>query len=162
AHYAAERYEDALECFRSAIESRHGIGYRPGEVVNLHNIGDVYFRIGEYSRAWASFSRSRDLASEMGWQGGVTMNDIFITYLDGTRYRDSESIERMRRVVNPADGSVEPDVHLTARWLLGRLLVELGETEEGRAVLEQALYDARELQDGIRNKDIRMALEGMA
>ena len=75
-HHLAGRYEEALSCFREALNIRQGLGYRMGSVVNLHNIGDAHFRMGDPSRAWAAFMQSRDLAEQLDWAPGLSLIHI--------------------------------------------------------------------------------------
>jgi tetratricopeptide (TPR) repeat protein len=81
AHLNEGRNNEALDEFRRALSVRQGLGYRVGEVVNLHNMGDTWLRIGDVARAYASFEQSRELARDCGWERGTVMNDVFLAYL---------------------------------------------------------------------------------
>ncbi len=114
-------YREALDEFRRALKLRQGLGYRFGEVVNLHNIGDAWLRIGDVARAYASFEQSRDLARECGWERGVVMNDVFLAYLRGLRGEGvAEDLEKSgARAARLGDR----ETALQARWLLARIFV---------------------------------------
>lgn len=84
-HYQEQRYLEALEQFGKALELRQGLGYRWGEVVNHHNIGDAWLATGNHANAYAAFEQSRDLAKEVAWERGVVMNEVFLWYLRGLR-----------------------------------------------------------------------------
>lgn len=84
-HVFAGRFEEAIAEFRRALDARSGLGYRHGEVVNHHNIGDASFRLGDLARAWSSFEQSRELARACDWERGVAMNDVYLAYLRGLR-----------------------------------------------------------------------------
>ena len=97
------RFEDAIAEFRRALAARSGLGYRRGEVVNHHNIGDALFQLGDHARAWTSFEQSRELARACAWERGVAMNDVYLHYLRGLRGEDvagdlDESIRRCTRL----------------------------------------------------------------
>ncbi|HND32081.1 MAG TPA: hypothetical protein PLA94_18885, partial [Myxococcota bacterium] len=83
--YQEQRYLEALEQFGKALELRQGLGYRWGEVVNHHNIGDAWLATGNHANAYAAFEQSRDLAKEVAWERGVVMNEVFLWYLRGLR-----------------------------------------------------------------------------
>ena len=97
------RFEDAITEFRRALAARSGLGYRRGEVVNHHNIGDALFQLGDHARAWMSFEQSRELARACAWERGVVMNDVYLHYLRGLRGEDvagdlDEAIRRSTRL----------------------------------------------------------------
>ncbi len=121
AHFNEGRYHDALEEFRRALQVRQGLGYRFGEVVNLHNIGDALVRIGDLARAYASFEQSRELARECGWERGMVMNDVFLAYLRGVR--GEEAAEGLEKAGAWASRLGDREMAVQARWLLARLLV---------------------------------------
>lgn len=141
------RPAEALLEFRRALEIRRGLGYRPGEVVNLHNIGDALLRLGDHARAWASFEQSRDLSRECAWDRGVVMNEVFLHYLRGVR---GESVAADLAAVGAEAARLgEAESALTARWFTARLA---GDVPAARAVAEQAAADgfpnlARQFRD---------------
>lgn len=85
ARFDQRAYPEALAEFRRALEIRRGLGYRQGEVVNLHNIGDTWLRMGDPAHAYASFEQSRDVARDAGWDRGVAMNEVYLLYVRGLR-----------------------------------------------------------------------------
>ncbi|MCB9793249.1 MAG: protein kinase [Alphaproteobacteria bacterium] len=141
-HHAGGRFDRALAYFREALELRRGTGYRPGVVINLHNIGDALLRLGERGRAYAAFQRSRDAALEVGLSRGVAMNEIYLGYLDGVR-GDARGLEMLRGAIAAAEKLGDVETALTGRWLEGRVLRALGQDEEAEACLYGALERAR-------------------
>ena len=110
---------EALVEFRRALEIRRGLGYRQGELVNLHNIGDALLRMGDHARAWAAFEQSRELARDCASERGVSMNDVYLHYLRGLRG------EEVRADLAAAGAEAarlgEPESALLARWFAARL-----------------------------------------
>ena len=137
--FSRGRYDLALVEFRRSLEAREGLGYRIGEVVNLHNIGDAHLRLGNAAHAWASFEKSREVAVECGYERGVVMNDVFLHYLQGLRGEDVlVPLERAgRRALELGD----KEISLTARWFLARLLGR-GVDGGGEDLLEQVASEA--------------------
>jgi tetratricopeptide (TPR) repeat protein len=118
-HFNEGRYAEALEEFKRALQVRQGLGYRFGEVVNLHNVGDTWLRLGDAARAYASFEQSRDLARECGWERGMVMNDVFLSYLRGLR---GEPVgEAIERAAGQAERLGDRETAITGRWFLARL-----------------------------------------
>jgi serine/threonine protein kinase/class 3 adenylate cyclase/tetratricopeptide (TPR) repeat protein len=140
-HSGATRFDDALAYFRKALEVREGIGYTRGVVVNHHNIGDVHFARADWARAHVAFSRSRELAAEIGWQRGTVINDVYLGYLEAMQ-GEPAGLEKVRKATEEARALGDADSLTTGAWLLGRLLLDQGRTEEARKHLQQALADA--------------------
>ncbi|MDP2311685.1 MAG: protein kinase [Pseudomonadota bacterium] len=141
AHFNEGRYHEALDEFRRALQVRQGLGYRFGEVVNLHNIGDAWVRIGDLARAYASFEQSRELARECGWERGMVMNDVFLAYLRGVRGDDVT--EAMEKAGAWAARLGDREMAVQARWLLARLLLSKRDPA-GDRLLRTVESEARE------------------
>ncbi|MEL6345283.1 MAG: protein kinase [Myxococcota bacterium] len=164
AHFFNRDYGAALENFRSAVEIRQGVGYRSGVVVNYHNIGDTFLRMGEMGRAWAAFQRSRDLAREMGWAYGVQMNLPFIAFIEGLpRSADGldpqEAISRMDAAVETVRQLPDLALGVAAIWLKARLLIARGANSDARQALDDALRTARTLGDRHLIRDIEETMD---
>ena len=120
-----ERPAEALTQFRRALELRRGLGYRPGEVTNLHNIGDSLLRLGDLGRAWAAFEQSRELANECAWDRGVVMNDVYLHFLRGLR--GESVIDDLEQATATAKKLGEQEVCFIARWFVTRLQANTAE-----------------------------------
>ena len=161
-HLQAGRYPAALEEFRQALEIREGLGYRLGVIINLHNIGDAYMRMGDEARAWASFDKSRALANEANWERGVVMNEAFLAYLEGGRsgQTDDAATDRLRQALERARALSDAETEVTAGWLLGLHLRNLGSESEAKEAFEQALVLARRIEDLAMIRIIEGSLAG--
>lgn len=152
-HAWARRTDEALRCYREALELREGLGYTRGVVVNHHNIGDVWFQAGDHGRARLAFQRSRELASSIGWTRGVVLNDVYLAYLaaDG----DAEDIlTATSRAQELGDG----EIAVTGLWLAGRWALEHGHGPLARETLDRALAEATRLGLGPMQDTVRAAL----
>jgi serine/threonine protein kinase/tetratricopeptide (TPR) repeat protein len=169
AHYYAADYEAALAQFRASVEVRQGINYRSGVVINYHNIGDAYLRMGDLGRAWAAFQQSRDLARAMGWTNGETMNAPFVAFIEGLPKEDSAelvsdepaALSRMRAAAEEIKDLTDIELEVSAQWLLGRLLAAHGEQDAARAQLNGALDTAREIDARPLIRDVTASLEAL-
>jgi len=159
-HHLAGRYESALECFRQALSIRQGLGYQMGSVVNLHNIGDAHFCLGDRSRAWAAFHQSRDLAEQMDWRPGVLMNDVFLAYLESAEEPDV-SLRRLKMAISHSDSMLIHDTRISSRWLMGRLLKDQGQVDEAVAVWNEAVDLAMSLDAPRMVREIQAALDSV-
>ncbi len=134
-------YAMALVHFRRALEIRQGIGYRVGTVVNHHNIGDSHLRLGEPARAYAAFSESMRLALDSDWKPGITMNTLFLGYLDAER-GDASGLERLSDAIRDARRSGDLALVATGQWLQARWLARQDQPERAREAFAKALETA--------------------
>jgi tetratricopeptide (TPR) repeat protein len=131
-------------------------------IINLHNIGDAYLRMGDEARAWASFDKSRTLANEANWERGVVMNEAFLAYLEGGRsgQTDDAATDRLRQALERARALSDAETEVTAGWLLGLHLRNLGTESEAKEAFEQALVLARRIEDLAMIRIIEGSLAG--
>jgi tetratricopeptide (TPR) repeat protein len=133
------RHQEALADFRRALELRRGLGYRHGEAINLHNIGDAWLRLRDPGRAWASFEQSRDVAREAGWERGVAMNDVYLGYLRGLRGEDVGLA--LQRAAATAQRLGDREIAITGQYFLARLASDTGGIAAARAAALEAGFD---------------------
>lgn len=139
-------YAMALVYFRRALEIRQGIGYLVGTIVNHHNIGDSHLRLGEPARAYASFSESMRLALDSDWKPGVTMNALFLGYLDAER-GDETGLQRLTDAIHDARRTRDMSLVATGQWLQARWLARQNRHTEAQAAFELALTTAARCGD---------------
>ncbi len=145
-HFLGDNYAQALECFRTALEVRQGIGYRRGVVINLHNIGDAHFHLGDNARAFAAFDRSRQLAEEINWDVGIVMNDVFLGYLNAIRGENS-GVELLSAALEQARRSADHSVLAIGHWLYGRYNRSRGDEPAATQHFQRGLDAARVFGD---------------
>jgi serine/threonine protein kinase/tetratricopeptide (TPR) repeat protein len=145
-HHSRGDYEGALVHFQRALEIREGIGYRVGMVVNHHNIGDAYLRLGQPALAYAAFSESMRQALESDWKPGVTMNHLFLGYLDAER-GDESGLERLADAIRDARRTRDLSLVAIGQWLQARWLARQDRHEEARAAFDLAIDTAARCGD---------------
>ncbi len=136
----SDKHDDALFYYRRALEVREGIGYSRGVVINHHNVGDVHFQKGHWSRAHVAFQRSRELAHRIGWKRGVVLNDVYLKFIEAQRGEVATDV--LREATQRAMQLDDPEISTTGAWLLGRHLAET-QQDGAREQLDAALDDAR-------------------
>ncbi len=155
-------YAMALVHFRRALEIREGIGYRVGTIVNHHNIGDSHLRLGEPARAYAAFTESMRLALDSDWKPGVTMNALFLGYLDAER-GDETGLDRLADAIKCARRTRDLSLVATGQWLQARWLARQRRSEEALVAFTLAIDTANRCGDsglereliGERDKELR-------
>jgi len=139
-------YAMSLVHFRRALEIRQGIGYRVGTIVNHHNIGDAHLRLGEPARAYAAFTESMRLALDSDWRPGVTMNALFLGYLDAER-GDETGLDRLANAIRAARRTRDQSLVATGQWLQARWLARHGRAEEASTAFTTAISTASRAGD---------------
>ena len=134
-------YAMALVHFRRALSIREGIGYRVGTIVNHHNIGDSHLRLGEPALAYTAFSESMRLALDSDWRPGITMNALFLGYLDAER-GDETGMDRVADAIRAARRTRDLSLVATGQWLQARWLARQGRSEEAEAAFTIAIDTA--------------------
>jgi tetratricopeptide (TPR) repeat protein len=137
----AGKHQEALGCYRQSLEVREGMGYLRGVVVNHHNIADTHFQLGDWARAHVSFERSRDLARDMGWEHGISLNEVYLAYIEASQ--DNSDVTAILAATETARALGDAEITTTGGWLAGRFLAEQDRIPEARDQLERALDDAR-------------------
>ena len=153
-HHCRGDYEGALGHFERALEIREGIGYRVGTVVNHHNIGDTHLRLGQHARAYAAFSESMGLALDSDWKPGVTMNALFLGYLDADR-GDETGLDRLADAIREARRTRDLSLVGTGQWLQARWLARQGRRDEALAAFTLAIDTATRSGDSGLERELR-------
>ena len=135
------RFDDALDWFRRALQTREGIGYRRGVITNHHNIGDIHFQREDYDRAWVAFERSRELAAQIDWEVGVALNDVFMGYIEA-RTDAASGRARIEAARQRAAALSDHETHATGTWLLARSYAESGEDAAAAALFDESVTEA--------------------
>ncbi|MCB9778297.1 MAG: protein kinase [Alphaproteobacteria bacterium] len=125
-HKAAGRLSQALDCFERSRQLRRDTGYRQGEIVTLHAMGDTLAAMGEDARAWAAFEHSRELAERSGWRRGVVMNEIWLRWLEARRQGPGAPVDDLVDAIERAVSLGDAGTARTGRSLLSRLQPDAG------------------------------------
>jgi serine/threonine protein kinase/tetratricopeptide (TPR) repeat protein len=139
-------YAGALARFQQALEIREGIGYCVGTIVNHHNIGDSHLRLEDPARAYDAFSESMRLALDSDWRPGVTMNALFLGYLDAER-GDETGLERLADAILAARRTRDLSLAATGIWLQARWHARRGERGEAESSFARAIDTAIQAGD---------------
>ncbi len=138
-------------------------GLRFDTAAALHNLGDIYDRLGDHPRAYAAFVESADLTRVLEHDRLTSLNQMHICLLDGLR--SPEGVEdKIKALIRIADGHGYLWDVLEGRYLLARLCAAHGEHERAQRMLDQVtelateyghhliLTDARELSREIEGE----------
>ncbi|MCA9624459.1 MAG: AAA family ATPase, partial [Myxococcales bacterium] len=147
----------ARECTELAALAR-AAGLRFDTAAALHNLGDLYDRLGDHPRAYAAFVESLELTQLLDHQRLTNLNRMHLCLLDGLRSPDGAA-ERLRSFIRYADGHGYLWDVLEGRYLLARLDATHGHHKEARRGLEEVVTLARRDAHAIIERDATALLE---
>jgi tetratricopeptide (TPR) repeat protein len=137
-----KRFDEALVWFRKALQTREGIGYPRGIIINHHNIGDAHFGNKDLAKAWVAFERSYELATDIGWEGGQALNDVYLGYIHGQQAYE-QGVARLHGARAVAKRLQDAETSATGAWLAGRLHAEQQNVQEATEAWTEGLAQAK-------------------
>ncbi len=109
-------------------------GLRFDTAAALHNLGDIYDRLGDHPRAYAAFVESIELTRLLEHDRLTNLNQMHLCLLDGLRSPEGAE-ERIKALIRHADGHGYLWDVLEGRYLLARLAAAHGDHEQARRQL---------------------------
>ncbi|MFT3766549.1 MAG: protein kinase [Minicystis sp.] len=157
-HLNARDYRAAVEASARAIDLARSAGVRYDLAATLHNLGDACRQVGDLARAYAALSESKEIADAAGNERLVTLNQMYIAYLDGASgLPDTE--KPLRDLIRYAESRGYLTDARQGRFLLGQLFAVKGQKDEARRELTQLLDLAHAQNDKTTVEETREALE---
>jgi serine/threonine protein kinase/tetratricopeptide (TPR) repeat protein len=113
-------------------------GLRFDTAAALHNLGDIYDRLGDHPRAYAAFVESIELTRLLEHDRLTNLNQMHLCLLDGLRSPEGAE-ERLKGLIRYADAHGFLWDVLEGRYLLARLCAAHGDHERARKHLGQVM-----------------------
>jgi eukaryotic-like serine/threonine-protein kinase len=161
AYLSTRDYRAAMEASPRAIEYARSAGLRYDTASSLHNLGDVCRRLGDFPRAYAALTESKEVAEGMGNERLVTLNRIHLAYLDGIG-----GLPEADQLLRDLNRYAESRGYLTdareGRFLLGAFLAQKGQIEAARRELEGTLAMSLAQSDRATAEESRELLARLA
>jgi len=157
AYSYARDYAAAVQAAERAIGLARSAGLRYDIAASLHNLGDSARGLGDFPRAYAALTESKELAEALGAERLVTINRIHLAFLDGVSgLPDAEKL--LRDLIAYAESRGFSSDGREGRYLLGTLLAHKGEKPAARRELESVLAMAEAQRDQAIVEESREAL----
>jgi tetratricopeptide (TPR) repeat protein len=145
-HLNARDYAAAVAASVRAIDLARSAGVRYDLAANLHNLGDACCRLGDFARAYAALTESKEVAEAAGNERLATLNQMYIAFLDGrSGLPDAEKL--LRDLILYAESRGFFTDARQGRYQLGELLAHKGAKDEARRELSLVLEQAEEQGD---------------
>ncbi|MCG3154876.1 MAG: hypothetical protein DKINENOH_01472 [bacterium] len=121
------------------------IGDRAGEGATLNNISQIYDARGDYATALKYLEESLKILREIGDRAGMipTLHNMAHIYLQNQQLQ--ASLQAFMEALQISLETQRPYDIFDESLALGNLLCQLGQTEQGLPLLEQALAVGQQL-----------------
>jgi tetratricopeptide (TPR) repeat protein len=128
----------AVEASARAVDAARAAGLRFETAAALHNLGDACRQIGDFPRAYATLSESRDLADAAGHERLAALNRVHLAYLDGLA-GSTTAEAHIRDYVRYVEQRGYFTDAVEARLLLAGLVRHGGRIDDARREFEETL-----------------------
>ena len=148
--HSQSRFEEALGCLRSALDTLADAGEQHGvtAAMVLNNTADTLRCLGRYDEALARVQQSLAIHGKIGEPFGTSITETTLaeTYLGMGRYEDA--VRHCRQAMAAQDDMAwESDIRADGLCCLGAALAALGRADEARDAWQAALPILDRLHD---------------
>jgi serine/threonine protein kinase/predicted ATPase len=135
--------ETAVQYYKRAIELAEQADslYKLANI--LHNLGDCYLRLNDYSRAREYFDSSASICDRGGFYYLYNLNMSFIYYLDALQTSDEQFVTSLEECLRDARRIGNAWSIIQAQILIGKALVHCRRPDDARRYLENARMEAK-------------------
>jgi eukaryotic-like serine/threonine-protein kinase len=158
--YFARDFRAAATTFERAIDKARALGLTYEVAVNLHNLGDVLVRLGDFARAYGAIQQSLALCEEAGYERLASHDRMFLAFLDALA-GDAEAEKTLVQGIRYAEANDFTLDEIGGRALLAQLLQRRGDLAEAKLEYEKLRTTSRNAGNAMVAEDAEMALAGM-
>ena len=138
-NFLLHRYELAITHLSLAADIARENGFVLELAVNLHNLGDVYARFGRYDMALTVLNESQELVEKHGYVKIQEVNDLLLGCVEAVSTGRKESLQRVERAAAESRKTGNNWVVVQASFFLGQACAALGQIDQARQLLIEAL-----------------------
>jgi tetratricopeptide (TPR) repeat protein/serine/threonine protein kinase len=144
-------YEDARTYFSQALSIREKLNVPTDIADTVHNLGETLTRLGQYDKAVEQYLRALDLRRAANDKRGAAIESASLGVLFGYQGRFGAALSSEQDALKTLR-----DIKETGEWLAevlidyGRAQAQIGQSEEARKSLNQALAIARDTKNEIQ------------
>jgi tetratricopeptide (TPR) repeat protein len=144
-------YEDARTYFSQALSIREKLNVPTDIADTVHNLGETSTRLGQYDKAVEQYLRALDLRRTANDKRGAAIESASLGVLFGYQGRFGAALSSERDALKTLR-----DIKETGQWLAevlidyGRAQAQIGQSEDARKSLNEALAIARDTKNEIQ------------
>jgi serine/threonine protein kinase/tetratricopeptide (TPR) repeat protein len=144
-------YEDARTYFSQALSLREKLNVPTDIADTVHNLGETSTRLGQYDKAVEQYLRALDLRRAANDKRGAAIESASLGVLFGYQGRFGAALSSEQDALKTLR-----DIKETGQWLAevlidyGRAQAQIGQSEDARKSLNEALAIARDTKNEIQ------------
>jgi serine/threonine protein kinase/tetratricopeptide (TPR) repeat protein len=144
-------YEDARTYFSQTLALREKLNVPSDIADTVHNLGETSMRLGQYDKAVEQYLRALDLRRAANDKRGAAIESASLGVLFGYQGRFGAALSSEQDALKTMR-----DIKETGQWLAevlidyGRAQAQIGQSEDARKSLNEALAIARDTKDEIQ------------
>jgi tetratricopeptide (TPR) repeat protein len=139
-------YQDALTYLEQGYDLRQKLNVPDDLGESLHNLAEVNTRLGEFDGALSDYLKSIDAYRKAGDQRGVAIESNGMAKIFAAQGRYGAALSSMKDALNIIQQSKEiTSLTVEVAGGYGDLLAQVGDSQAGRASLEQAQHIAQQI-----------------
>jgi tetratricopeptide (TPR) repeat protein/tRNA A-37 threonylcarbamoyl transferase component Bud32 len=141
-------YQDSLTYLEQAYELRQKLNVPDDTADSLHDLAEVNTKLGQYDTALSDYLKAIETYRSVNDQRGVEIESDGMAKIFAAQGRYGAALDAMKNAVSIVHQSKEMTwltVESVGGW--GDVLTQVGRGQEGRASLDEALNDARQIKN---------------
>jgi serine/threonine protein kinase/tetratricopeptide (TPR) repeat protein len=159
--YFSRDFRAAAAATERAIDKARATGLTYEVAVNLHNLGDILVRLGDFARAYGAIQQSLALCDEAGFDRLQSHNRMFLAFLDALA-GDAEAEKTLVAGIRYAEANDFTWDVIGGRALHAQLLQRRGDLGGAKTELERLRIIARDAGNSLVAEDCDTALQALA
>jgi tetratricopeptide (TPR) repeat protein len=154
-----ERYPEALRYYKQSYEIHQSLKGARNKAYNLMNLGNVYWRLGQYENARSSLGQASELARQLGDGSQRVLAEISLHYAEIalSERNFQEAARESRQAIELAENQ-SAETSVQARATLGLALAFSVDPRGGRKICEEAVEMATRAGDEALLSRAKLAL----
>lgn len=135
-------YANALKLFKECLEYKESEEIIIGSYIN---IGDIYSSMKEYDKSNSYLRKAKTLCDKSNDYQGKSIIAISLATNYQAQNKTEEAVLLYNEAIKIADQNELPQIAITARLNLGKILLDENKKEEAKIIFSSALPDVKKL-----------------
>lgn len=148
-YYMLRDTEKSIHYQQKSLEITKEYGLRDLEAKAAHNLGDTYLNLDDYRRAFTYLRMSLDVATEIGYEMLINLNNIFLAFIDALKFGSNEGLLKLEKALALANARNTVWEQVQVHYFLGRIHFERKQLDMANSHLEQALRIGRAAENRV-------------
>jgi len=148
-YYMLRDTEKSIHYQQRSLEVAKEYNLRDLEAKCAHNLGDTYLGLGDFRRAFTYLRMSLDVATEIGHEMLINLNNIFLSFIDALKFGSNDGLMKLEKALALANARNTVWEQVQVHYFLGRIHFERKQLDLAKSHLEQTLRIGRAAENRI-------------